>query len=165
MIRALMMARSAGPFAVVCAAVVLVLLAAYSYGRASGKTACSAHYTAELAKRDLLQAQAIAEQVEAARQQMDMAAAIERRHLEDQIKREQQKKQTVQYVREYVAARPNLADCSVDAAGLRLWNSANRGNAAAAGNSASTRKRPRGADAAVRPAPPGTGRAPAVAHQ
>ena len=149
MIRGLMLARSAAPFAALCMVSVLVLLGVYSYGRASGKTACTAHYTAELAKRDLQAAQAVAEQVEAAKQQWDMAAAIERRHLQEQLRREQERKQTTKYVREYVQARPKLADCAVDTDGLRLWNSANTGRATRGAAPAGGRSR--GSDAAVRP--------------
>ena len=120
MIRAAMVARSAGPFAALCMLAALVLLGTYSYGRAAGKTACTAHFSAELAKRDLRDAQAVAEQVAAAKQ-----------------------------VRDYVQARPKLADCAVDGDGLRLWNAANTGRATAR-RATPAGQRSGGTDATVR---------------
>lgn len=164
MIRGLIMARSAGPFAAACMLGALVLLGAYAYGRAGGKAACRAHYVAELAKRDLREAQAVAEQVEAMRAQIDMAAAIERRHLEEQLRREQERKQQIRHVREYVQARPNLADCTIDAAGIKLWDTANKGGGAPR-RAAATGKRARGAVAAMSPPAPAAGRQAAKPHQ
>lgn len=149
MIRAAMVARSAGPFAALCMLAALVLLGTYSYGRAAGKTACTAHFSAELAKRDLRDAQAVAEQVAAAKQQWDMAAAIERRHLQEQLQREQQRQAAAKQVRDYVQARPKLADCAVDGDGLRLWNAANTGRATAR-RATPAGQRSGGTDATVR---------------
>nr|DAN07195.1 MAG TPA: hypothetical protein [Caudoviricetes sp.] len=136
MIRAWILGRSQGPFVAVCVLVAILMTAAYARGRASGKADCAAHYKGVIAQRDLAEARSLSEQVEQQRQQLELAHAIERRHLEDQLKRAQEAKVVTRVVKEYVQARPALAGCDVDAHGVRLWNAANAGRATGTGTKA-----------------------------
>ena len=129
MIRALILARSQGPIIAVCVAIAILMTASYARGRSSGKADCTAHYKSVLAQRDLAEAKSLAEQVEQQRIQLEMAHAIERRHLEDQLKRAEAARVVTRVVKEYVQGRPALAGCDVDADGVRLWNAANAGRA------------------------------------
>lgn len=130
MIEALILARRQGPLVLVCIFVLMVVAGAYVKGRASGKAERDAHYTQVLARRALEDAKAQAEAIEQARMQMEVAASIERRHLEEQLKRAQEKQIVTKVVKEYIKARPDLGHCNVDADGLRLWNAANSGRGA-----------------------------------
>lgn len=121
------LARRQGPLVVACIVVLGLVVGAYAQGRSSGKAVRDAHWQGVVAARDLAEAQAQAEAIEAARQQFEIAAAIERRHLQEQIARAEQARTTTKIVREYVRARPDLVHCAVDADGLRLWNAANAG--------------------------------------
>ena len=78
----------------------------------------------------------------------EAAAAIEREHLEAELKRAQQQQVVTKVVKEYVHARPDLNRCSLDADGLRLWNAANAGKQSRA--SAQRKAHTRGPHGSVR---------------
>lgn len=146
MLQALILARRQGPLVVVCIIVMALVAGGYARGRASGKAERDAHWQAVVAQRNLAEAKALADAIEQERMRLDVAALIERRHLEEQLKRAQEKQVVTKVVKEYVRARPDLGRCDIDADGLRLWNAANAG------------KPPRGAGAGKRRSGAGQGR-------
>ena len=114
-----------------------LVLWAYMQGMANGKAERAAYYEAILAERDRASAQALADALASANAQAAEAMAAERAHLQAQAKTEQQFRTITRTVTEYVDKTPALAECGLDADGLRYWNAANSGGAitdAEAGN-------------------------------
>lgn len=150
MIQALILAKKQGPLIVACVIVLMLVTGAYVQGRASGKAARDEHYRQLMAKREMDLAQAAAEStkraIEEATRQIEMANAIERRHLEEQLARVQRQKVVTKVVKEYIRANPALDRCHVDTDGLRLWNAANTGQPGKSGTgragTAAGKKRP-----------------------
>ncbi len=118
-------------------ALVAMVSWAYLQGVSAGKTERTAHYEAILAERDRAAAQALADALAQAQAQAAQAMAAERAHLQAQAKTETRFKTITRTVTEYVDKTPALAECGLDADGLRYWNAANGGGAspdAEAGN-------------------------------
>ena len=107
----------------------LIALVAWAYlqGVSAGKTDRTAHYEAILAERDRAAAQALADALSQAQAQAAQAMAAERAHLQAQVKTETRFKTITRTVTEYVEKTPALAECGLDADGLRYWNAANGG--------------------------------------
>lgn len=154
MIQTLILARRQGPLIVVCIIVLGLIVGAYVRGHASGAQAEALKAAKLLAEKD----QQLAEKDRAAlaelsaaiireRQAQQATAALEREHLEAELKRVQEQKVVTRIVKEYINARTDLNRCSLDGDGLRLWNAANAGRAKAP---RAGKDRPRGAAGAVR---------------
>jgi hypothetical protein len=147
-IQAFILASRQGPLIVACVVLLAVVMAAYLRGYASGKQSAQAHYNQLLAERDQAALKQLTEAVIRERQAAEAAAAIEREHLEAELKRAQQQQVVTKVVKEYVHARPDLNRCSLDADGLRLWNAANAGKQSRA--SAQRKAHTRGPHGSVR---------------
>lgn len=114
--------------AIVAFVVLLALVCgAYLHGISTGNTRAVAHYEALLAERDRQAAEQLAQALAEAKAQADQAMAAERAHLQAQAKTEARFKTITRTVTEYVEKTPALAECGLDADGLRYWNAANGG--------------------------------------
>lgn len=126
-IAALVLSRRQGPVIVVCIVAVALLTGAYLYGYQSGKRSATERYERILAERDQAALKELTEAVIRERKAAEAAAAVEREHIEEELKRAQEQKVVTKVVKEYVRSRPGLERCAVDTDGLRLWNAANSG--------------------------------------
>lgn len=162
MLQTLILARRQGPLVLVCIVVLGLVVGAYVRGHASGARAEGLRAAKLLAEKD----QQLAERDQAALAELTAAilreraaqqatAALEREHLEAELKRVQEQKVVTKIVKEYVNARTDLNRCSLDGDGLRLWNAANAGRADAP---RTVKQRPRGTAGAVRGAARSGGR-------
>ena len=110
--------------------VLLVLVCgAYLHGLRTGNDRATAHYEAQLAERDRQAAEQLAQALAEAQAQAQAAMEAERKHLAAQTKTETEFRVITEKVVEYVEKNPGTASCGLDADGLRIWNSANRGSA------------------------------------
>ena len=126
-----------GHWAALAAFVVLLALVcgAYLHGISTGNTRAVAHYEAMLAERDRQAAEQLAQALAEAQAQAQAAMEAERKHLAAQTRTETEFRVITEKVVEYVEKNPGAASCGLDADGLRIWNSANRGRAeGASGN-------------------------------
>lgn len=132
MFESLILARRQGPLVAACIILLAIVVGAYLRGYTSGRQGAEAHYTQVLAERDRAALEELTAAVIRERKAAEAAAAIEREHLEDELRQAQQQKVITKVVREYVHARPGLNGCGLDADGLRLWNEASAGGASRA---------------------------------
>lgn len=105
---------------------------AYKRGGDARRQELTAHYERILAERDRATAKTLADALNQANAHAKAAMAAERAHLVRQKKTEARFKTITQTVTEYVDKTPALADCGLDAYGLRYWNAANGGDDLAA---------------------------------
>lgn len=101
---------------------------AYKRGGDVGRQDRTAHYEGILAARDRDAAKQLADALDKAAANARAAMAAERAHLIRQKKTEARFKTITQTVTEYVDKTPALANCGLDADGLRFWNAANSGD-------------------------------------
>ena len=115
----------------IAAFLVMLAVVCWSYlqGKAVATAECQARYEAQLAERDRAAAAAMAAALEEAQAQARAAMEAERQHLEAQAKTDANFRVITNTVTEYIHAKPDVAACSLDADGLRIWNSAHRGAA------------------------------------
>ena len=135
MIAALAFLRRHWPAIAAFVVLLSLVCGAYLHGMGTGEARTTAHYEALMAERDQQAAAALAQALAEAQAQAQAAMEAERKHLAAQTRTETEFRVITEKVVEYVEKNPGTASCGLDADGLRIWNSANRGRAeGAAGN-------------------------------
>lgn len=109
--------------------IIAVLAVAISYiqGHSLGKAQASAHYEKILSERDRLANDALVAAMDDQARLIQRASAIEREHIAQDEKVRIVYRNIEKRVTEYVD-KSDGAGCSIDAAGLRIWNAANAGS-------------------------------------
>lgn len=110
------------PIVLGCFVICALMVMAYQRGHAHARQERNAYYSQLLAERDRAAAQASEDALKRLKREVDEAAALEREHLQAEIRRVQAQKVVTRVVKEYIDARPSLDHCRLDADGLRLWN-------------------------------------------
>lgn len=111
----------------VAAIVAAALGVSYSHGLDVATARLEAKYQAQAAEREAANARAMSEALEQLQTQIKAAKQAERAHVELQAKLDEKYRRLNRSAQAYAKANPNLANCGLDANGLRLWNEANGG--------------------------------------
>lgn len=106
---------------------VFAVAIAYIQGHSAGKALASAHYEQILTERDRLANDALVAAMDDQARLIQRASAIEREQVQHAENVRVVYRNIEKRVTEYVD-KTDMADCSIDADGLRIWNAANSGS-------------------------------------
>lgn len=118
-------------YASIAVACGLILYGAYLHGARGERNRLTAIHQAELAASNKAKSEALQEAASMSEDNMRKAMEIERLRLEAQRMVQSHFNDLEQRALEYANTNDFLHGCGLDAAGLRLWNEANRGRAGA----------------------------------